>query len=253
MQNARLPIELCELIIDYCYIETVESHHAEDWVVYPRYAALLACSLTCSDWLPRAHRNLYRHIWLRSSRTADLLERTLTSMPRLGPLVLELTVGARSTSNYISFARATFVRLLENIRYLHLHWMSQYHPPQYHRRLHPFPITELFIHFRSLETGYILGDLWLIWSLPELRSCDILFPYGPGRSEHFSRAVHMAETLIAQREESGVCICKNLHQLRLLTYMSYVWAGFLPKGAFGRSIRHLHVALGPLGVNVVPG
>jgi len=58
MATPRIPIEVCELIIDAC---------AHDVEVEDRWLparTLLACALTCTAWVPRSLMNLYRTVVL---------------------------------------------------------------------------------------------------------------------------------------------------------------------------------------------
>ena len=71
MQNAFLPIDVCEVIIDSCY----EWNGGE-----PRrgsYPFWLRTALVCSAWLPRSRFNLLREVDLKNESHVCLLQRTL--------------------------------------------------------------------------------------------------------------------------------------------------------------------------------
>ncbi|EIW56349.1 uncharacterized protein TRAVEDRAFT_72970 [Trametes versicolor FP-101664 SS1] len=77
----RLPIEVCENVIDHC-ISRVDAEHHED--VFESYGALLAFSLTCRNLLPRSRRNLYAVVMFTGSDQVDALCTTLTRPRRAG-------------------------------------------------------------------------------------------------------------------------------------------------------------------------
>ncbi|RPD63495.1 hypothetical protein L227DRAFT_561608 [Lentinus tigrinus ALCF2SS1-6] len=248
MQNQpRLPIEVCEHIIDSCYVE-----HAV--FESPLYDTLRACALVCSGWVFRARLNLYYHVWLRGPLTPDLLERTLNSIPHLGYLIHVLTVGVpevKPTAPYISFARGTFLRLFTNVKYLILNGNLHEYPPRYRQLLRKFPITVLKLAYQDfLRPGSIVNDFKLIWSLPSLRACQIWswpdYLYA-GETERINREVDIVEALVATREKLG--ICQNLSHLSLhyAVELERNSLRFPPKGAFGQSVQHLEIVYGSKG------
>ena len=219
MEHARLPIQLCELIIDCSYHDV---DNAWSCTYTPEYATLTACALACSDWVPRARRNLYRHVWLRHPRTPDLLERTLISTPYLGGFVRRLTVGSGAalqhtgSLQYISFARATFLRLFAHVQRLRLNVTFQHYPPQYHcHLLRKFPITEVRLTARDFAKGSLLAGYRLLWSLPKLEVCERWEPHVSSEYD-IDRELDVVEALAEKREKHG--ICKNLSHLILRFY-----------------------------------
>ncbi|KAI0710538.1 hypothetical protein C8Q76DRAFT_737771 [Earliella scabrosa] len=85
MQQSRLPIDVCEHIIDACY-------RPVDPRLYKSYKVLRHASLVCSAWLPRSRLNLYYYVDLnwgfRTRRMVlNLFMRTLQENPHYGGLV----------------------------------------------------------------------------------------------------------------------------------------------------------------------
>jgi len=65
MQHCRLPIEICEQVIDECANNAYTNSDWHDWwQEYRREPTLLACALTCKAWLPRSLIHLYHSIFL---------------------------------------------------------------------------------------------------------------------------------------------------------------------------------------------
>ncbi|KAI0745080.1 hypothetical protein C8Q76DRAFT_702435 [Earliella scabrosa] len=70
MQNSRLPIELCERIIDFASINPL---YGTDYDQAPiDYPTLLACVLVCQAWHPRARHNLFSRVVVRSCKALQL-------------------------------------------------------------------------------------------------------------------------------------------------------------------------------------
>ncbi|RPD55179.1 hypothetical protein L226DRAFT_256559 [Lentinus tigrinus ALCF2SS1-7] len=78
-----LPQELWDRTIDFL---------APDCLSGPskHYADLHICALTCQSWLPRAQRQLYKHVELDRLESTRLLARTLEESPDLCPFVKRL-------------------------------------------------------------------------------------------------------------------------------------------------------------------
>ena len=209
MHTSRIPLELCELIVDYtCDL---------DYNRPPDYTSLKACALTCSAWVPRTQKNLYRHIWLPFPQSADRLDRTLRAMPHLGNFARQLTVGEGKSPRYISFARGVFMRLFKKVQYLDLRLSLRQYSPQYHLLLRGFPsITELSIAFRFIAGGEsILAGFRLIWSLPRLQSCQIWAPEVPRyRIKNVDHEIDILEALVVKREQRQELL-KNLSRLSI--------------------------------------
>ena len=96
-QKPRLPIELCERIID------ASSHTLRLGSPTTDHATLRACALVCRAWLPRARHNLFWRVAVRSTRALSALARAGAAGPdsesasrtQVRPHELQLTVPLR--------------------------------------------------------------------------------------------------------------------------------------------------------------
>ncbi len=109
--NSRLPLELCEHIIDARYQEP----SCRDWFT-PRilYRTWLSTALVCFDWLPRTRFNLFRHVRVDSSSDCNLFLRTLSSSPHLATLVIRVDIGYHEHQSCTLYARLLDPQLLTN-------------------------------------------------------------------------------------------------------------------------------------------
>ncbi|KAI0706026.1 hypothetical protein C8T65DRAFT_234472 [Cerioporus squamosus] len=100
MQNSRLPIELCELVIDLI-------PDPQPWWEFPRSwfgarpETLVKYTSVCSAWLPRARLVLYHSIRFRTPSQVDLFIRTITENPSLANMVRELVIKPKDGQTYI--------------------------------------------------------------------------------------------------------------------------------------------------------
>ncbi len=123
MDDALLPIEGCENMIDRCYYRLCSTTSFED-----TYETLRSCALVCSVWFPRSRRNLLREVSLGSVDRVDLLLRLLTDSPHLAELVTTVCVNG---DKYVPFASFPLPRLLPNCRRLVIpdaRWGTRYRP-----------------------------------------------------------------------------------------------------------------------------
>ena len=88
MQHARIPIEICERLID-----TLNELRGPG---QRPVSTLQACTLTCSAWLPRSRLNLYHTVVFSDPVQIDLFIRTLQVLPWLGEHVRVLRIGGPS-------------------------------------------------------------------------------------------------------------------------------------------------------------
>jgi len=90
MEHCRLPIEICEVIID-----SSSYNRAGGWVDPKDLASLRACALTCKAWLPRSLINLYHSIRLSGD------ERTRNALICLRGRGSNLAINVRAVENCI--------------------------------------------------------------------------------------------------------------------------------------------------------
>ena len=113
MNDSRLPIEICEHIIDFCREPPDNS-----WFSRTSYHTLRQTALVCSAWLPRSRLNLFYEVFLRDASNVDLLLRTLQETPHFADMVVRLTI--RGDDRYVPFARMPLPLLLKNCAALDL-------------------------------------------------------------------------------------------------------------------------------------
>ena len=85
MDDSRLPIDVCEQVIDACYYQSPVKF------VYPTWRAT---ALVCSAWLPRSRYNLLYAVCLSQEDDVRLPLRTLQEAPHCADLICVLQVQA---------------------------------------------------------------------------------------------------------------------------------------------------------------
>ncbi|RDX46038.1 hypothetical protein OH76DRAFT_1485821 [Lentinus brumalis] len=239
MKPARIPLELCELIID-------SIRESPPWPrrlvgsVHDAQGELLlsfrACAIVCSAWLPRARYNLYYRISFRLPSQVELLIRSLDENPSLAAMVRELVL---SPGVYIPFAHATLVRRLRHLRTLVYELPASNtasgnwpYPPHYHRLVAQFPLTVLAIRY---SYGPLATTAWfemfrLIWTLRNLESLHLELYHIPDLTD-------LEVQRLAATRRPGACA-----QLKTLVIDGNTMrrcTNCLPVGAFGASTERL--------------
>ncbi|KAI0764917.1 hypothetical protein C8Q74DRAFT_1008432 [Fomes fomentarius] len=96
MDNSRLPVEMCEHIIDSVTHDAwYDSTECDIWCL---------TALVCAVWLPRSRFNLYHTVRLWRAGQVDLLCRTLEENSLFAHLIVALKVDLDS-AEYIPFTR----------------------------------------------------------------------------------------------------------------------------------------------------
>lgn len=187
MQDARLPLELHELIIDF----TAGDPPGHWWQGRNPSSAtsqqqLLQYTAVCTAWLPRTRFHLYRSVACAKLRHFELFLESVTRNPALADLVCELVVLSRSDCDaYIPLARGTVQKIFRRLKTLvydlrkHPQGQGQMrwpYPPRYHLLLTRFSITDLAIHYP--KTKRFSRTIWfetlrLVWLLPHLQSLQL--------------------------------------------------------------------------------
>lgn len=197
MDGSRLPVEVCEQIIDACYqpgrfLRTSWGHSYRTW----RQTALV-----CVAWAPRSRLNLLHEVELREESHVDLLIRTLSEATEdYAKLVVRVSVYARK--RYVPFTRAPLLTLLRNATTWNLYVDWKCYAFKYVEctpsLLQGQPIVELRI---QLMPKVFSAFLRLIWSLPELQRLSIF-----GHSKHDSREA---------QKPPRADVCDNLRTLTI--------------------------------------
>lgn len=168
MENSRLPIEICERVIDECF----------DLGNFYKHKTLQACALTCSVWLPRSQYNLYREVYLhdsgQTSKRAAWVVESLKTKPELAAHVRVFDIKLMRT--YVPLAQVVDLVLVGCQRLkVDVEWIS--FPPRYvHNCLVPLltnlvSVTELQFVARSAASAREF--FYVIWAMPQLLSCKL--------------------------------------------------------------------------------
>ena len=226
MQDARLPIEVCERIMDMTlrnrtHWSTPRRHYKYDWITP------LACALVCFAWLPRARTILYHMVRLRSYNGALRLACTISQRPYLGTLVQILVImpcyGDANVS-YIPFAHGFLTRHLPNVHSLRFNFeqssmepYSAIYSPKYHLLAARYQVHELaLLATHPMERGNWAWVLRLIWSLRTLRHLILqTVGYPPTVNEEELQRVN------AGRRQWSLA---QLHTLSLIVSVSWYYA-----------------------------
>ncbi len=168
MISSRIPLELCEHIIDACYVQRSGFRYRPDLPVV-LYSTWLSTALVCSHWLPRTRFNLYHHVVIDCDH--DILP-TLSRSPHLARLVIQLDVLSYKHELCTSYARLLDPRLLANCVRVSLHIVNF---PDVSRRyaniiFYPFrtsPLTRLDVQIDQRSCSSVI---LLLYTLPLLRT-----------------------------------------------------------------------------------
>ncbi|TFK84529.1 hypothetical protein K466DRAFT_601917 [Polyporus arcularius HHB13444] len=200
MDESRLPLELCELILDASGCE---------FYVRLRYDTLRACALTCKGWHPRSRYNLLHRVSFRRPQQIERFLSTITANPALADLVHELHVTPADAHRHGFFpiANPQLVTKLRNMRHLALRQFNwDTFPPIYYVFVGKFNLVS------SLQISNIMfhspRDLvHLVRYLPKLNqlSCGVL-------QFQVSYTPEDCENLCVIRESSA---CNELYTLTL--------------------------------------
>ncbi|KAI0698712.1 hypothetical protein C8Q76DRAFT_245126 [Earliella scabrosa] len=124
MKKARVPVEICEQILDFVgsmqlppplYMDDDFFDDVVQWTT-----TRLACTLVCYDWLPRALVLLYRTVQLTSYAGTESLIRAILSKPYLGSFVHRIIVDYKN-NEYIPWAQTLLLKKLTSLQSLHVH------------------------------------------------------------------------------------------------------------------------------------
>ncbi|KAI0640696.1 hypothetical protein C8Q79DRAFT_1014918 [Trametes meyenii] len=134
MQDSRLPIELCERVIDFC---------ANEYYLRHRYPTLRACALTCTAWVPRSRCALLYDLRFRTElqveHFVDIIKEHRDWAEYI--CILHITPAQALEHGYLAFGSLLHQLKESNVRALTL-WLRQLDwrifPPRYHTVLESF-------------------------------------------------------------------------------------------------------------------
>ena len=183
MKKARVPVEICEQILDFVgsmqlppplYMDDDFFDDVVQWTT-----TRLACTLVCYDWLPRALVLLYRTVQLTSYAGTESLIRAILSKPYLGSFVHRIIVDYKN-NEYIPWAQTLLLKKLTSLQSLHVHcsWglkENRMYPARYY--------SSLLVHsnIQQLVLSCVFGIggfpwrtvIYLVSSLRALRSLKL--------------------------------------------------------------------------------
>lgn len=171
MESCRVPIELCETIIDTLPIRTIASRRGDYYAGLQVQRTLRACALTCRAWRVRAQLVLWVSPHLESEHYLALFAAALRTGPK--PLITNLWL---HQSTFVRSAEL-FMHTFPNLRNLTCSKADFDHgPPLSILRMRlPFfaSVTVLrLVHcrFRSLR-----AMLDMVWAFPNLAVLELSF------------------------------------------------------------------------------
>ncbi|KAI0356558.1 hypothetical protein OH77DRAFT_210713 [Trametes cingulata] len=242
MDSARLPVEVCERIIDTCLGSWQSALYGPQPIPAQDSATLVACSLTCQAWLPRSRINLYHDVRLGTPDDLTLFVRTIREGAWLAELVRRVNVfpppaaesDSKAKDTYLSFAQGFLVRHLRRLNVLLLGVDWSHYPPTYHSLVARLPIKELHLACRFRKVSSLFR---LVWSFPDLRSLSLRCRKGRSQLPDADTIRHTCPT----RRRHGVCrALKHLHICSRYTSLN----SFPPPGAFGSAVADLSLVFG---------
>lgn len=165
MENSRLPIEVCERIIDEC--------SDFDWIDCPN--TLRACALTCSQWLPRSQYNLYHELGLEDSEAAGSIVDTFTARPELAEHVR--VIGIWPSDCYVPLTQLLSLPSLKKCQRLEMNIDLTNFPPRYVQNCLA-PLLTKFVNvvqfdYAMQSTASAIGIFHIIWAMPQLLWCGL--------------------------------------------------------------------------------
>ncbi|RPD64355.1 hypothetical protein L227DRAFT_326226 [Lentinus tigrinus ALCF2SS1-6] len=231
MQNCCLPIELCELIMDLV-VEPFPRWKRFHWSTDCRPGNVVHCARVCSAWLPRARCVLYSSVLFKNPSQVQHFINSITESPLLADMVRELVIKPEDDNTYIPFVHE---RLLGRLRYLRTlvydfaRGRAWVYPPHHHLLIARFPLTELAIRYpcRDANPAMWFETFRLICSLHHLHTLHLYIGTSPGLSDADIVRLDTIRRLPA---------CAKIETLVIEGANFYE---FLPKGAFGTSVRQL--------------
>ncbi len=202
MHSSRLPIEICEHVIDACYEDPDDS-----WLHKTSYRTCRQTAVVCYGWLPRTQLNLLRHIKICSASRLDLLLRTFSDTPHLADLVSGVMI-SQLKEEYMPFAQLLNPQLLRNcIRMQFIGTAWEAFPSRYatDRILYKWRNLGLTHFAIELEQGCCASVLRFLYTLPQLQELTL---------DAIRKTIHIPENVLAILHDQP-CPFTNLRKLVL--------------------------------------
>ncbi|KAI0756317.1 hypothetical protein C8Q80DRAFT_22778 [Daedaleopsis nitida] len=169
MENARLPIDVCEQVIDRCWCNGAVEDPDPDLRI-PDYGVLRATALVCSAWRPRSQYNMFSRVAKMDSQSRiDRLLRTLEEFPRLSDLITCVPIWAHR--RYISLCQTPLLPTLYRCTTWEFCIDGRFFPPRYTDTVLPRLYGRQNVTHLTLVVvnSSVVSLLRFIWSLPRLQ------------------------------------------------------------------------------------
>ena len=204
MNDSRLPLDICEQIIDACWDRFVHPR-------FHRYATWRQTALVCSAWLPRSRFNLLYAVYLWEKDHVGLLLRTLQETPHFADLIVTLEVQADWTGSF-PLAFLPLLQLLRNCRAATFEYMPWgLYLPQY-ARIGLFPLSNRITELRiDIDRGVLHNALRFVWSLRQLNKLHVRWR----EMENHVKGLLQRRSAVVRVPMTETSKCKNLQDLRL--------------------------------------
>ncbi|KAI0702739.1 hypothetical protein C8Q76DRAFT_232004 [Earliella scabrosa] len=234
MNHSRLPVDICEHLIDACW----------DHSVHPRvhrYATWRQTSLVCSAWLPRSRYNLLYAVCLSQEDDVRLLLRTLQETPHFADLICVLQVQADWTRS-VPITLLQLFLLLKNCRAATFDFIPWgVYPPQY-ARIGFFPLSAVTDLRIDVDRSVLHNALRFVWSLHHLQFLQIRWKEGRQHTKDLLQRRSLARVRPPGNTNFETSKCKSLQSLRLRNAECALvpWSGCSP---FGSSVEKLTISV----------
>ncbi|KAI0675963.1 hypothetical protein C8Q78DRAFT_359793 [Trametes maxima] len=236
MGNWRLPLEMCEAIID-----AIPS--SSDNATVEEQRTLCVCALTCQAWRGRAQRVLLEHPQLNSRRAVLLFVASIRRTKyQLASLVRTLALEGLQLKSIYSLLVESFPGLSA----LHLYGTALEVHSKILRTRFPFfaALSTLTLQHVRFNTPRAL--LNLVWACPNISVLKLLYPNTKGMSVSPASAALLVSTCAHLR------VCRKLVSLRLeLTVTAGVEILSLPGGVFGSALTELFLQYTPIPLSTL--
>ncbi|KAJ8473818.1 hypothetical protein ONZ51_g7635 [Trametes cubensis] len=110
MENSRLPIDICERILDHCTNNRLSTDGSDQ--------VLTTCSLVCTAWRHRSCYNLYFVVRIRDQVQCRLFLDAITDHPERAAWVQYLYINPSEHSKYIPLATLLSPSLLTHCKFM---------------------------------------------------------------------------------------------------------------------------------------
>ncbi|KAI0350155.1 hypothetical protein OH77DRAFT_1097687 [Trametes cingulata] len=204
MERSRLPLDVCEKVIDHCYREPDFEDDYDEISPCSSWRTLFCCALTCQGWLTRSRFNLYTAVLFRRPEDIDSFAETITLHPFLGHFVRTLIVTTRHRrtpssdeveNDYMPFGRTDLIRRMPRLHSLMFCSGDSYtrtYPPTFRALIARYPITSLTISVEGFGSATTLCRF--LWTFTRVEHLHLRADISPIFGGRFWRMAHPTMT-----------------------------------------------------------